>query len=155
MDHLDLALNLQQEAVYSSSNTNNDEGGGEMSDRVSTLASGIYAEFERMIQKHGSDVVENLMPMIVNVLEQLESSYSEGGEATMELEMLAEDNEQLITQYEREKQLRKLAECVWFYDFFLLSHLQFLKHFNLFSQGILVVFCPHFLILSIHDAVKN
>ena len=114
MDHLDLALNLQQEAVYSSSNTNNDEGGGEMSDRVSTLASGIYAEFERMIQKHGSDVVENLMPMIVNVLEQLESSYSEGGEATMELEMLAEDNEQLITQYEREKQLRKLAECVWF-----------------------------------------
>ncbi|XP_066930555.1 C-Jun-amino-terminal kinase-interacting protein 4-like [Clytia hemisphaerica] len=111
MDHLDLALNLQQEAVYSSSNTNNDEGGGEMSDRVSTLASGIYAEFERMIQKYGSDVVENLMPMIVNVLEQLESSYSEGGEATMELEMLAEDNEQLITQYEREKQLRKLAEA--------------------------------------------
>ena len=116
MDHLDLALNLQQEAVYSSSNTSNDEEGGvEMSDRVSTLASGIYAEFERMIQKNGADVVENLMPMIVNVLEQLESSYSEGGEATMELEMLAEDNEQLITQYEREKQLRKLAECVWFF----------------------------------------
>ena len=116
MDHLDLALNLQQEAVYSSSNTNNsDEGGVEMSDRVSTLASGIYAEFERMIQKNGSDAVENLMPMIVNVLEQLESSYSEGGEATMELEMLAEDNEQLITQYEREKQLRKLAESVGFY----------------------------------------
>ena len=30
----------------------------------------------------------------------------------MELEMIAEDNEQLITQYEREKQLRKLAETV-------------------------------------------
>lgn len=108
MEHLDLAMNFQQEAVYS--NTNSDEGGGEMSDRVSTLASGIYGEFERMIQKYGSDVVENLMPMVVNVLEQLESSYSEGNEATMELEMLAEDNEQLITQYEREKQLRKLAE---------------------------------------------
>jgi len=110
MDHLDLALNLQQESVYS--NSNNDEGGGEMSDRVSTLASGIYGEFERMIQKYGSDVVETLMPMIVNVLEQLESSYNEGNEATMELELLAEDNEQLITQYEREKQLRKLTEAV-------------------------------------------
>lgn len=113
MAHLDLAMNFQQEAVYGDSN--NDEGGSEMSERVSTLASGIYAEFERMIQKYGSDVVENLMPMVVNVLEQLESSYNEGNEASMELELLAEDNEQLITQYEREKQLRKLAEAVRIY----------------------------------------
>ena len=110
MEHLDLALNMEQEAVYS--NTCNDEGGGEMSERVSTLASSIYAEFERMIQKYGSHVVSNLMPMVVSVLEQLDSSYSEGNEASVELELLAEDNEQLITQYEREKQLRKLTEAV-------------------------------------------
>ncbi|XP_057314682.1 C-Jun-amino-terminal kinase-interacting protein 3-like isoform X1 [Hydractinia symbiolongicarpus] len=109
LDSLDLAMNYQQEAVYS--NSSNDDNAGEMSERVSTLASGIYSEFEKMIQKHGPDVVENLMPMVVNVLEQLESSYSEGNEQSMELEMIAEDNEQLITQYEREKQLRKLAEA--------------------------------------------
>lgn len=108
MDHLDLALNSQQEAVYSSAS---DESGGEMSERVSTLASSIYAEFERMIQGYGPSVVENLMPMVINVLEQLDSSYSEGNEQSVELELLAEDNEQLITQYEREKQLRKLAEA--------------------------------------------
>ena len=107
MDHLDLAMNMRQEAVYSSVD---DEGGGDMSERVSGLASCIYAEFERMIQSYGSGVVENLMPMVVNVLEQLETSYNEGNEQSVELEMLVEDNEQLITQYEREKQLRKLAE---------------------------------------------
>ena len=109
MEHLDLALNLQQEeAVYST----NDEGGGEMSERVGALAASIYGEFQRIIHKHGSESVETLMPMVVNVLEQLDSSYNEGNETSVELELLAEDNEQLITQYEREKQLRKLAESV-------------------------------------------
>ncbi len=111
MDHLDLALSQQQEAVYS----NNEEGGNSMmSERVSSIASGIYAEFENMIQVYGAGVLENLMPMVVNVLEQLDSVYSESREQTLELEMLSEDNEQLITQYEREKQLRKLAESVSF-----------------------------------------
>ena len=52
------------------------------------------------------------MPMVINVLEQLDASYNEGNEQSVELELLAEDNEQLMTQYEREKQLRKLAESV-------------------------------------------
>eukprot|EP00794_Sanderia_malayensis_P007144 gene7144-7949_t len=107
MEHLDLALSQQQEAVYS----NNEEGSSSiMSERVSSLASGIYAEFENMIQNYGQGVLENLMPMVINVLEQLDSVYGESREQTLELEMLSEDNEQLITQYEREKQLRKLAE---------------------------------------------
>lgn len=107
MEHLDLAMNTRQEAVYSSAN---DEGGGDMSERVSGLASCIYAEFERMIQIFGPSVVENLMPMVVNVLEQLETSYTESNEQSVDLELALEDNEQLMTQYEREKQLRKLAE---------------------------------------------
>jgi len=107
MDHLDLAVSSEQEAVYSS----NDEGGNAtMSDRVSSLAAAIYNEFEVLIQNYGQGVLDSLMPMVVNVLEQLDGAYSENKEQALELEMLSEDNEQLITQYEREKQLRKLAE---------------------------------------------
>lgn len=109
MDHLDLAISREQEAVYSSS----DEGGNPiMSDRVSSLAAAIYGEFEMLIQNYGQGVLDNLMPMVVNVLEQLDGAYSENKDQALELEMLSEDNEQLITQYEREKQLRKLAETV-------------------------------------------
>ena len=108
MDQNDVTFNLR-ESVYAS---NDEDGGGEMSERVSSLASSIYAEFERMMQKYGSNVVEMLMPMVINVLEQLETAYNENNEQNVELELLAEDNEQLMTQYEREKQLRKLAEAV-------------------------------------------
>ncbi|XP_020911161.1 C-Jun-amino-terminal kinase-interacting protein 4 [Exaiptasia diaphana] len=81
-----------------------------MSERVSNMANSIYSEFERMIQKYDQDVVSGLMPLMVSVLEQLDSAYSDNNEQLLELEMLSDDNEQLITQYEREKQLRKLAE---------------------------------------------
>jgi hypothetical protein len=83
-----------------------------MSERVSSLAASIYGEFERVIARHGPSAVENLMPLIVNVLEQLDQSNGQENEQSVELELLAEENEQLITQYEREKQLRKLAEAV-------------------------------------------
>ncbi|XP_048589385.1 C-Jun-amino-terminal kinase-interacting protein 4-like isoform X2 [Nematostella vectensis] len=95
------------EAVYSSG----EEGGTTvMSERVSNLANSIYSEFERMIQKYDQDVVSGLMPLMVSVLEQLDSAYGDNNEQLVELEILSDDNEQLITQYEREKQLRKLAE---------------------------------------------
>nr|XP_015094712.1 C-Jun-amino-terminal kinase-interacting protein 3 isoform X13 [Vicugna pacos] len=50
------------------------------------------------------------MPLVVNVLENLDSVLSENQEHEVELELLREDNEQLLTQYEREKALRKQAE---------------------------------------------
>merc|ERR1712168_47870 len=50
------------------------------------------------------------MPLVVGILENLDSSYSEKRETEVELELLRDDNEQLITQYEREKQLRKASE---------------------------------------------
>ena len=58
MEHLDVAMDMRQEVVYSS---NSNEDGMEMSDRISQLASAIYAEFERMIQNYDKGVVENLM----------------------------------------------------------------------------------------------
>ncbi|KAM9456999.1 sperm associated antigen 9a isoform 4-T4 [Clarias gariepinus] len=81
-----------------------------MSERVSGLASSIYREFERLIGKYDEDVVKDLMPLVVAVLENLDSVFAENQEHEVELELLKEDNEQLITQYEREKALRKHAE---------------------------------------------
>ncbi|KAI4904753.1 hypothetical protein NFI96_025112 [Prochilodus magdalenae] len=81
-----------------------------MSERVSGLASSIYREFERMIGKYDEDVVKELMPLVVAVLENLDSVFAENQEHEVELELLKEDNEQLVTQYEREKSLRKGVE---------------------------------------------
>ncbi|PIO58214.1 hypothetical protein TELCIR_20355, partial [Teladorsagia circumcincta] len=81
-----------------------------MSEKVQNMASAIYREFELMIQKYGEDGVKTLMPLVVNVLEALDLAFLEREEAAVDQEMLKEDNEQLVTQYEREKQLRKQAE---------------------------------------------
>lgn len=54
------------------------------------------------------------MPLVVNVLESLDLAYLEKEEHEVEVELLKEDNEQLVTQYEREKQLRRAAEQVHF-----------------------------------------
>jgi len=65
-----------------------------------------------MIHKYDETVVKELMPLVVNVLECLDLSYTENQEHEVEVELLREDNEQLVTQYEREKQLRKASEQV-------------------------------------------
>jgi len=64
------------------------------------------------VGKYDHDVVKDLMPLVVNVLECLDTAYTENQEHEVELELVREDNEQLVTQYEREKQLRKSAEQV-------------------------------------------
>ena len=97
------------EVVYGS--TINDDS-HVMSERVQSLAASIYQEFERMIKKYDEDVVKHLMPLVVGILEALDLSYTEKQENEVELELLRDDNEQLLTQYEREKQLRKAAEQV-------------------------------------------
>ncbi|XP_055601258.1 JNK-interacting protein 3 isoform X2 [Uranotaenia lowii] len=81
-----------------------------MSEKVQSLAGSIYQEFERMIQRYDEDVVKTLMPLLVNVLECLDAAYQTNQEQDVELELLREDNEQLVTQYEREKNARKQSE---------------------------------------------
>ncbi|XP_061519851.1 C-Jun-amino-terminal kinase-interacting protein 4 isoform X4 [Phycodurus eques] len=81
-----------------------------MSERVSGLAGSIYREFERLIAKYDEDAVKELMPLVVAVLENLDSVLAVNQEHEVELELLKEDNEQLVTQYEREKSLRKHVE---------------------------------------------
>ena len=100
---------MEDETVYG---TADDGGVSVMSERVQALASSIYREFERMIKGYDEDVVKELMPLVVNVLENLDGTVAENKDYEVELELLKDDNEQLITQYEREKQLRKQAEQV-------------------------------------------
>lgn len=88
-----------------------------MSEKVQSLAGSIYQEFERMIARYDEDVVKTLMPQLVTVLECLDAAYQRNQEHDVELELLREDNEQLVTQYEREKAARKQAEQkVRFFD---------------------------------------
>uniref|UniRef100_A0A8R1IF55 RH1 domain-containing protein n=1 Tax=Caenorhabditis japonica TaxID=281687 RepID=A0A8R1IF55_CAEJA len=96
--------------VYGGGSTGSPDEHRTMSDKVQTMASSIYRELETMIKEHGEDGVKTLMPLVVNVLESLDLAYLERDEQTAELEMLKEDNEQLQTQYEREKALRKQTE---------------------------------------------
>ncbi|KAF8764752.1 C-Jun-amino-terminal kinase-interacting protein like [Argiope bruennichi] len=95
-----------QETIYG---TNSDDS-HVMSEKVQSLAANIYQELERMMEKYDEDVVKELMPLVVNVLESLDSAVMDNQEHEVELELLREDNEQLATQYERERQLRKAAE---------------------------------------------
>ncbi|XP_039287674.1 C-Jun-amino-terminal kinase-interacting protein 4 isoform X5 [Nilaparvata lugens] len=99
-------IEMEQEAVYGT----HEDSHVVMSEKVQSLAGSIYQEFEKMIAKYDEDVVKDLMPLVVNVLECLDLSYTENQEHEVELELLREDNEQLVTQYEREKQLRKNSE---------------------------------------------
>ncbi|XP_014241649.1 JNK-interacting protein 3 isoform X4 [Cimex lectularius] len=97
---------MEEEIVYGT----HEDSHVVMSDRVQALAGSIYQELEKMIEKYDENVVKDLMPLVVNVLESLDLSYSENQEHQVELELLREDNEQLVTQYEREKQLRKASD---------------------------------------------
>ena len=102
-----MEVKKEGETVYKNST---EESHLVMNDKVQALAGSIYEEFEKMISKYDPDVVKNLMPLIVNVLESLDLAFTESQELEVEVELLKEDNEQLVNQYEREKQLRKCSE---------------------------------------------
>lgn len=108
MKYSGFKMELDQETVYGT----HDDSHIVMSEKVQSLAGSIYQEFEKMITKYDEEVVKDLMPLVVNVLESLDLAFTENQEHEVELELLREDNEQLVTQYEREKQLRKAADQV-------------------------------------------
>jgi c-Jun-amino-terminal kinase-interacting protein 4 len=83
-----------------------------MSERVQLMAASIYRELERLIGIHGESVVTELTPLVVSILESWEQALQDRQERDVELEFLRDDKEQLLTQYEREKQLRRAAESV-------------------------------------------
>lgn len=77
-----------------------------MNDKVQNLATTVYQEFEKMITSYDDNVVKNLMPIVVEMLESLESAYVKTDELEIQLEMMAEEFEQLESEYQKEKKLR-------------------------------------------------
>ncbi|XP_030754123.1 JNK-interacting protein 3 isoform X2 [Sitophilus oryzae] len=106
MSHSSGNMSIGAEVVYGT----HEDSHVVMSEKVQSLAGSIYQEFERMIARYDEDVVKTLMPLLVNVLECLDAAYQQNQEHDVELELLREDNEQLVTQYEREKGARKASE---------------------------------------------
>ncbi|KRY37913.1 JNK-interacting protein [Trichinella spiralis] len=98
------------EMIFGTESSSSTEESRVMSEKVQNMASSIYKEFERMIQQFGEESVKDLMPLVVSMLEALDLAQLEKEEHEVELELLKEDNEQLVTQYEREKQLRRSTE---------------------------------------------
>ena len=77
-----------------------------VNEKVQSLASIVYQEFEKMIAKYDANVVKHLMPPIVEMLECLESAHTKIDELEIQVDMMAEDFEQLEMEYQREKRLR-------------------------------------------------
>ena len=76
------------------------------------LAQGIYDEFQSMMEAYGAESIGNLMPLVVNVLENLDSALVDNQDHLTALEESNTENEQLSQQYQREKARRKEIEEV-------------------------------------------
>ncbi|RNA25271.1 C-Jun-amino-terminal kinase-interacting 4-like [Brachionus plicatilis] len=85
-----------------------------LNEKVAQLANSIYTELEKIIKLYGKDIVKELMPIVVSVLEALDAAYHEKEELLVENELLRDDNDKLLLQYEREKQARKDTELKLF-----------------------------------------
>ena len=77
-----------------------------------SLAQGIYEELQLMVDAYGQESIGNLMPLVVNVLENLDSALSDNKDNMTAIEEFTHANEQLMRQYEKEKQRRKEVEEV-------------------------------------------
>jgi len=103
-----------------------------VSERVQNLANSVYREFEVMMNTYGNDVISNLMPQVVTILESLDQAYREKQEHEVELELLHVENNNLKVQFEREKQLRQSNEQVdmkrlmlqLYFVFYVFCHLE-------------------------------
>jgi len=68
------------ETVYGSDGIGDEDSSRGMTDRVQAVATAIYRELERMIPTYGEDVVKEMMPHVVSILESLDAAYKENEE---------------------------------------------------------------------------
>ena len=67
-----------------------------------------------MVGMYGPESIGNLMPLVVNVLEDLDSALADNKDHLTALEETNEENQQLSQQYKKEKQRRKqIEEVLW------------------------------------------
>lgn len=109
---------MLSETVYYSDVSDDPRSAG-LSPRVAALANNFFDELQVLINAYGNEAVDRLTPMIVSVLENLDNAFSESHDYLIKLEEVDEDKQQLLAQYEREKQLRKIAEEVRLIQFIL------------------------------------
>ena len=107
----DSKIDLHDSGVGHNSSSNN---GSPLNEKVASLASSVYTELEKIVKLHGRDTVKDLMSILVNILEALDGAYQEKEEQIVENELLKDDYEKLLLQYEREKQARKDTELKLF-----------------------------------------
>ncbi|XP_074598830.1 JNK-interacting protein 3-like isoform X2 [Brevipalpus obovatus] len=83
-----------------------------VSERVHSLASQIYTELQKIINRCSEDeeIVGGLMPLIVNVLESLDLAIIESQQLQVELELCKDDNDQLVSAFDKEKAHKKKIE---------------------------------------------
>lgn len=83
-----------------------------VSERVQTLASQIYNELQKIMNRYSNDEesVSGLMPLVVNVLESLDLALIENQQLQVELELCKDDNEQLMGAFEKEKVNKKRVD---------------------------------------------
>ncbi|XP_076844488.1 C-Jun-amino-terminal kinase-interacting protein 4 isoform X2 [Brachyhypopomus gauderio] len=74
---------------------------------VSEEAGKLYSELQSVVDIHGADVVESLLPILVWVLEGLASCRSQLREKEVVLEKEYEERKVLLERYERERTLRR------------------------------------------------
>lgn len=74
---------------------------------VYETASLIGKDIEQMIENFGHDVVMDIMPKIIKVLEQLEVIVGEQDKSCLEMEEMRLQNERLLTEVKREAGLRR------------------------------------------------
>ena len=79
---------------------------------MQVLAQGIYDEFQTLVGLYGAESIGNLMPLVVNVLENLDSALADNKYHLTALEETNQENQQLNQQFQREKQKRKEIEEV-------------------------------------------
>ncbi len=85
-----------------------------LNEKVASLATSVYTELEKIVKLYGRETVKDLMSILVNILEALDFAYQEKEEQIVENELLKDDYEKLLLQYEREKQARKDTELKLF-----------------------------------------
>ena len=65
-----------------------------------------------LVDSYGQESIGNLMPLVVNVLENLDSALSDNKDHMTAIEEFTHTNELLMKQYEKEKSRRKEVEEV-------------------------------------------
>ncbi|XP_075047164.1 C-Jun-amino-terminal kinase-interacting protein 3-like isoform X2 [Mixophyes fleayi] len=77
---------------------------------VTAMAGSIYSELDKLVGAYGQDAVTGLMPLMVSVLESLATTCACAREREDQLEMVQEDKQRLLIQYDRERDGRKRSE---------------------------------------------